>query len=125
VSTSHFRSPELLKLASGQSCTIKLPGCVGGPCVACHSNQAKHGKGRSVKAHDCFIAFGCDHCHREIDQGKTLSREQKFDAWERAHIATMLIIFPLILTTQVQHRPRTVERHGSALSSSKCLPRRA
>ena len=80
MSADRFRSPELLRVAAGQSCTLRLPGCTGGPCVSAHSNQAKHGKGRSVKADDCFIAHACDRCHREIDQGKNLTRAEKFEA---------------------------------------------
>jgi hypothetical protein len=118
-----FRSQELLRLAAGQSCTLRLEGCTGGPCVSAHSNQAKHGKGRSVKADDCFVAHACDHCHREIDQGKNLTRAEKFEAWERGHIETLPRLFRSLMKT-VESRPRVKERSASALSSSKILPRK-
>jgi hypothetical protein len=123
VNTERFRSPELLRLAAGESCTLRLSGCTGGPCVSAHSNQAKHGKGRSVKADDCFIAHACDHCHREIDQGKNLSRAEKFEAWDRGFIETLPRLFRSLMQT-VESRPRVKERNRSNLSSSKILPRR-
>jgi hypothetical protein len=61
--------------------------------VAAHSNQSRHGKGMSIKAHDCFIAFLCNRCHYEIDQGSKLSKEERIDLWQRAHEATLLHLF--------------------------------
>jgi len=123
VSVTRFRSPELLGLAADETCTIRLPGCQQGPCVSAHSNQAKHGKGRGVKADDCFIAHACDACHREIDQGHKLTREEKFAAWERGHIETLPRLFRALMRP-IEQRPRTRERVGSNLSSSKIVPRR-
>jgi hypothetical protein len=40
-----------------------------GTIVAAHSNQSRHGKGLGLKAHDCFVAFLCAHCHHWLDQG--------------------------------------------------------
>lgn len=80
----------------------------------------KHGKGKSVKADDCFVAHACDHCHREIDQGKKLTRAEKFEAWERGHIETLPRLFRSLMKT-VESRPRVKERAGSNLSSSKIL----
>lgn len=123
---SHFRSRELLALAEGETCTLRLPGCLGGPVVCCHSNLERHGKGKSVKAHDCFVAFGCTHCHYEIDQGKNLTREERSAAWERGFIATL----PRLLAKAfgaIERRPR-VERRASSQRSTrtpeKCVPRR-
>lgn len=132
MSIAYFRSAELLAMAAEHACTIRLPGCKGGPCVSCHSNQAKHGKGKSVKAHDCFIAFGCSHCHYEIDQGKNLSAAERTAAWERGHIATMLIIFAALLAAAPSRKPRALpskptsttprQRDGDLLP--KIVPRR-
>lgn len=87
---NHYRNRELLDLAYQIECTLNLPGCEHGPGEPAHSNQSRHGKGGAIKAHDCFYASACRPCHREIDQGRTMSREEKFDAWQRAHEATML-----------------------------------
>lgn len=129
----HFRSPELLKLAAGHECTLRIEGvCARGPCVSAHSNQSCHGKGRSIKAHDCFIAFGCDPCHREIDQGKRFTRQQKIDIWTRGHNETLPILMREILEQKFERRPRaeaskttrTVPRETNNLLP-KIVPRRA
>lgn len=86
----YYRDRKLLDLAYHLNCTLMLPGCEGTTGEPAHSNQSKHGKGGALKAHDCFYASACRSCHRELDQGKTMSREEKFDAWERGHIRTML-----------------------------------
>ena len=52
--------------------------------VAAHSNQQRDGKGMGLKAHDYRIAALCFKCHADIDQGKSLSKQQKFDAWDEA-----------------------------------------
>lgn len=58
--------------------------------VSAHSNWSRHGKGMSIKAHDCFIAFLCARCHRELDQGSKLSKEERQEMWQAAHDRTML-----------------------------------
>jgi len=57
--------------------------------MACHSNWAIHGKGKSVKADDNRIAAGCDECHRELDQGKEYTEAEKQRAWWLAHKVTV------------------------------------
>lgn len=66
----NYRNRKLLDTARGQPCMFEVRGvCCGDPAtvVACHSNSAMHGKGTSLKAHDCFIAFGCVNCHDWYD----------------------------------------------------------
>lgn len=68
-----YRNNKILKAAMGQACLLRLPGvCTGGgdDTVACHSNLGEDGKGGSQKADDCFVAFGCQACHDELD-GRT------------------------------------------------------
>lgn len=86
----NYRNRDLLDLAYEITCTFRLPGCDGGFGEPAHSNQSAHGKGGSIKAHDCFFASGCRSCHRELDQGRTMDRETKFHVWQRAHNETML-----------------------------------
>ena len=86
----NYRNRDLLDLAYAIPCQFNLPGCDGGVGEPAHSNQSRHGKGGSIKSHDCFFASGCRSCHREVDQGKTMSREEKFDVWQRAYERTML-----------------------------------
>lgn len=38
-----------------------------------------------MKAHDCFVVPACRACHRELDQGRTMTRDEKREAWERAY----------------------------------------
>jgi hypothetical protein len=35
----------------------------------------------------------CFSCHAEIDQGKTLSKQQKFEQWDEAHRKTIGWLF--------------------------------
>lgn len=62
------------------------------PCVRCgnpnsqaaHSNSAKHGKGRSIKASDQFTIPLCFKCHAAFDRFELGSREESeamFDQW--------------------------------------------
>lgn len=87
-----FRSKRLLNAAHGQQCMVKIPNvCNGNPdtTVAAHSNQLTHGKGMGIKAHDCFIAWACSDCHREIDQGK-MNKEDKQYYWQQGFERTLL-----------------------------------
>ncbi len=63
----NFRCRKLLDLAEGEACANC--GAEDGTIVAAHSNLMIHGKGKSIKAHDCFIAFLCHRCHAWLDQG--------------------------------------------------------
>ncbi|WP_180115802.1 hypothetical protein [Acinetobacter sp. YH12140] len=51
---------------------------------AAHSNSAKHGKGRSIKASDEFTVPLCHSCHSQFDQYKLSNREESeklFEQW--------------------------------------------
>lgn len=62
------------------------------PCVRCgnpnsqaaHSNSAKHGKGRGIKASDAFVIPLCAICHAAFDRfelGNRAESEAMFDQW--------------------------------------------
>ena len=76
-----YRDPDLLKLAQGAECLLKVhPYCMGeegSTTVACHSNLLIHGKGRGLKADDCMTVWGCVRCHDWLDGGGELSKRQK------------------------------------------------
>ena len=55
---------------------------------ASHTNWGG-GKGRGIKADDNMVAALCLSCHYEIDQGKTLTREERMNLWTRAHKKTV------------------------------------
>lgn len=72
----------------GEPCYLRVPGvqCANRDTVVpCHSNQSQHGKGLGLKADDEKTVPGCMHCHHEIDQGRRLSREERFAIWDRAY----------------------------------------
>ena len=60
----------------------------GGPSQAAHSNQAIHGKGRSIKASDEYTAALCQSCHAEIDSGHYLTSEERTRIWDLAYQRT-------------------------------------
>lgn len=62
------------------------------PCVRCgnpnsqaaHSNSAKHGKGRSIKASDEYTVPLCHSCHSQFDTfqlGNRAESEAMFEQW--------------------------------------------
>jgi len=62
------------------------------PCVRCgnpnsqaaHSNSAKHGKGRGIKASDEFTILLCAICHAAFDRfelGNRAESEAMFEKW--------------------------------------------
>ena len=62
------------------------------PCIRCgnpnsqaaHSNSAKHGKGRSIKASDEFTVPLCHSCHFQFDTfqlGNRVESEAMFEKW--------------------------------------------
>lgn len=92
----NYRNRDLLDMAYQLPCQFQFPGiCEGGAGEPCHSNQARHGKGGAMKAHDLFFASGCRSCHMELDQGKKLTREERREAWQWAHERTMLKLWQM------------------------------
>ena len=62
------------------------------PCIRCgnpnsqaaHSNSAKHGKGRGIKASDLFVIPLCHSCHAAFDRfelGSRAESEAMFEKW--------------------------------------------
>jgi hypothetical protein len=86
-----YRNPKLLKAARDAPC--QMCGAQDGTVVAAHSNQLRDGKGRGIKAHDYRIASLCYTCHVEVDQGSSMSKAERREAWEQAHRATIGWLF--------------------------------
>jgi hypothetical protein len=83
---NYFRSKAHLKNVASlpcQNCYIE------GQTQAAHSNWAKHGKGRGIKASDQYTAALCQACHTELDSGARLSKEQRRDLWQMAYQRTV------------------------------------
>lgn len=63
-------------------------------CVLCGSYgiQAAHrneGKGMSQKTDDCLCAALCEQCHREIDNGSTMTRDERRATLDKAIVLTI------------------------------------
>jgi hypothetical protein len=86
-----YRNRKLLDLARELPC--QHCGVSDGTVVAAHSNQLRDGKGRGLKAHDYRIASLCFTCHAELDQGATMSKQERVEMWEEAHRKTIGLLF--------------------------------
>ncbi len=93
----NWRSPRLLagikalSLQGDAPCHWPIPhNCmqVHGSVVYAHSNQLRDGKGKGIKSHDYRVALLCPEAHYECDQGNSLAKQEKFSAWDAAHLAT-------------------------------------
>lgn len=93
----YIRSKKLLEAARQipcQNCYIE-----DGTVVAAHTNWGS-GKAMGRKADDNMIASLCFSCHASIDQGSTLTREQRQDIWQMAHRKTVQRLVSLKLWPQ-------------------------
>jgi hypothetical protein len=71
--TKPMRSEDYRRLVASVPC--RYPGCKAqAPSQPCHLN---FGKGKAMKVADSKIAAGCPEHHRELDQGKTLTRDER------------------------------------------------
>jgi hypothetical protein len=81
----YVRSESYRRFVASQACFA----CgIEGQSQACHSNQAKHGKGRSIKASDMFTWPLCVRHHREHDQCLEMTKAER-DAIEDEYIQRM------------------------------------
>lgn len=76
-------------------CTLKVPGiCRQNPedetVTWAHSNEDEHGKGKGLKAHDCFGCFACAPCHDWLDRTRDPERHERFRA---AHDESIYLLF--------------------------------
>ena len=65
------------------------------PCVICFregATQAAHrneGKGMGIKTDDCLTAALCVECHADIDQGASLTRQERRQRMDTAILMTV------------------------------------
>jgi hypothetical protein len=97
----NFRNRKLLDLAHRicecQNCGRYTPE----GSEPAHSNLMMHGKGVSIKAHDCFFAALCHACHAWLDQGGgddpsgayTCGVRDKQMMWQAAANKTLLLLW--------------------------------
>lgn len=88
----YYRNEALTRMCHDIPCQCQRLTCHGGKSVPAHSNQGKHGKGRGIKAHDCFVASMCNDCHFEVDNGRQLSEAKRAELWTDAWRSTMAIL---------------------------------
>lgn len=91
-----YENRALRDLARDAPCLVQIPGiCNNRPetSVWAHSNQARHGHGMGIKAHDVFGAICCSSCHAEIDHGKQLSQSERQEYWQKGFERTLLHLF--------------------------------
>jgi hypothetical protein len=82
---AYFRSERHLRNVAALDCQA----CgKGGPSQAAHSNEARHGKGRSIRASDLFTAALCPRCHSAVDSSYSMTRLQRQQLWQDAHERT-------------------------------------
>ncbi len=84
---AYVRSKALLTACREIPC--QACGMADGTVCAAHSNEARHGKGRSIKASDVYVASLCHKCHTDLDQGNQMTREQRAGMWDNAHRNTV------------------------------------
>lgn len=72
--TITYRSEGIRRAVASLPCA-----CCGkpGPSQAAHSNLPEHGKAMASKASDAATFPLCPECHREYDQGKRYTREER------------------------------------------------
>ena len=62
-----------------------------GTVVAAHANWG-HGKGGAIKADDSAVAALCWLCHAELDQGRRMSKSERMELWQAAHVKTVALL---------------------------------
>ena len=84
----YVRDKELLK----RVCQLDCQHCGSGEMVqAAHSNWGG-GKGRGIKADDNLVAALCQKCHWEVDQGHTLTKDERQAMWQAAYEKTQALL---------------------------------
>lgn len=79
-----YRNRRFLNAVASLPCS--LCGREDGTIVPAHRNE---GKGIGIKVSDALVAALCHQCHSEIDNGKTMDRDERRDAWNRAYVRTI------------------------------------
>ena len=93
--TKAVRSDALIEACRILAC--QHCGANDGTVCAAHSNWSIHGKSKSRKADDAFVASLCARCHSAIDQGSRLSKPERQSIWWGAHVKTVRLLVGLSL----------------------------
>ncbi|NBX73556.1 MAG: DUF1364 family protein [Alphaproteobacteria bacterium] len=79
-----YRNKKLLEVCRFIPC--QHCGTDDGTVVAAHRNE---GKGMGLKVSDTLVASLCFRCHSELDQGAKLTRDERRELWDAAHLRTL------------------------------------
>lgn len=79
----NWRNQKLLEAVRELPCSNC--GAQDGTVVAAHRNE---GKGMGIKVSDSLVAALCYSCHAELDQGRSMTREERRSMWDRAAVKT-------------------------------------
>lgn len=83
----NYRNKKLLEVVRESPC--QHCGAEDGTVCAAHSNWSEDGKGMGIKSSDASVAALCYNCHRVLDQGSSMSKEERKQMWNQAHKKTM------------------------------------
>lgn len=91
---NHVRSKKITQSASGEVCTMVMPGCKydSETTVWAHANYDFTGKGGSLKSSDIYGCYACQSCHDLYDgrrHDETVNEESKEWYFWRAHVKSM------------------------------------
>lgn len=89
--TAYVRDARLREMCRAMPCQHCGASGEGAGVTWAHSNWAIHGKAKSIKASDVYVAALCWPCHRELDQGHRWSEPMKLAIWTAAHLRTVAL----------------------------------
>lgn len=87
-----YRNKKLLNLANESPNCMSCGAYNYGQVISAHADWLEYGKGKGIKAHDCFIAFLCNDCHNYLHHSGD-DKELKKAFWHRAYLKTMVWLF--------------------------------
>lgn len=108
-----YRNRALLAIVHELSCV----NCGKSGVQASHANLAIFGKGGSRKASDAAIMALCLACHYELDQGKTMTKAQRWD-FQMECIAKTLV---QLLECGLLEVPKPKKLKFGEFSNGSCL----
>src|SRR5260364_418728 len=124
-----MRSEKLRRLVAMLPCM-----CCGqkGQTQAAHANFQSFGKGMGIKASDAALMALCVRCHAELDQGQTMTKEERHQARnssgecvlsQSAKAALMRVCQPGPEALKVSNTSKSKRTETSFLVGAFCAPR--
>lgn len=108
-----YRNRDLLGVVHELCCV----NCGAHGVQAAHANLQEFGKGMGTKASDAAIMALCPACHYELDQGKTMTKAQRWD-FQMECIAKTLV---QLLERGLLEVPKPKKLKFGEFSNGSCL----